>query len=407
MAGGGKESATGGPVTITYISSTILEKPEGLFEQEKIDAFNALNNGIQVKVEGVASNDLRTKYIALATSNQMPDFYLANQTDLVTLVEMGQAVDLSMVYDKAYLDGFNPIDREASSVNGVFYGIPYFGGAQGVIYRTDFFAAKGLTPPKTYDEFVSVAKALTGDNSYGVSLVGTKNSSGASRFQIVIRNFGIDEFVKGPDGKWTTDIGSQKYIDALRAFTNLAITDKVVPPGVIETGYPEAVALFSSGKAAMLITGSNAIGAITSQVPELKGKLGSFPFPGPVRNVYIAGGFSFFINPKSVHKKEAAEFIKYIISDENALEFSTLTGRLPTRTSVINNPKVTGMPELSGFLEAAKTPYVAPTIPGYGEINDIHGEAYQTVFAGQGTVETAAAKAKARAQAICDAANNL
>jgi ABC-type glycerol-3-phosphate transport system substrate-binding protein len=155
----------------------------------------------------------------------------------------------------------------------------------------------------------------------------------------------------------------------------------------------------------MLITGSNAIGAITSQVPDLKGKLGSFPCPGPARNVSTVGGYSYMINPKTPYKPQAAEFIKYMLQDDIALEFSAMTGRLPTRTSAAASPKIPEMPELQGFLKAGENVYVNPTIPGYGEINDIHGEAYQTVFARLATVEAAAAKAKQRAQALCDAAN--
>jgi maltose-binding protein MalE len=94
-----------------------------------------------------------------------------------------------------------------------------------------------------------------------------------------------------------------------------------------------------------------------------------------------------------------------MLSDDIALEFSEMTGRLPTRTSVAKNPRIPQMPELEGFLKAAENLYVAPTIPGYGEINDILGEAYQNVFTKLATVEQAAAKAKQRAQAIVDAAN--
>ena len=51
------EKANGEDVTITYISSTILESPEGDFEKKCIEEFNALDNGITVEVEGVSAND--------------------------------------------------------------------------------------------------------------------------------------------------------------------------------------------------------------------------------------------------------------------------------------------------------------------------------------------------------------
>ena len=63
---------------------------------------------------------------------------------------------------------------------------------------------------------------------------------------------------------------------------------------------------------------------------------------------------------------------------------------------------------LGGFMEQIKTaePFILPTINGFGEVNDIHGEAYQSVFTGTATPEEAAAKAAQRAQEIVDEANN-
>lgn len=391
-------------ITITYISSTIIESPEGDFEQKCIDEFNALDNGIHVEVEGVSANDLMKKYITLATSDSMPDFFLANLLDTGTIVDMGLAAEVAPILGEEYVGGFEASSLASASVDGVAYGIPWFGGASGVLYRKDIFDEKGIAVPETWDEMVEAAKALTDGENYGITLVGTNNGSGAGRFQYVLRNFGVDEFVQDADGKWTTDIGSQKYIDALRAYTDLDVTYNVCPPGVIETDYPTAVNLFSSGKAAMLITGSNAIGAITSQVPELKGKLGSFPVPAVERSVSTPGGFGYFITPGK-HEKESAEFIKFMLEKERELEFSEMTGRLPTRNEALEDSSIKEMPELAGFLAARETIYETPAISGYSEVNDIHGEAYQSVFTGQSTPEEAAAKAQERAQEICDAAN--
>ena len=122
------------------------------------------------------------------------------------------------------------------------------------------------------------------------------------------------------------------------------------------------------------------------------------------RSVSTPGGFGYFITPGK-HEKESAEFIKFMLEKERALEFSVMTGRLPTRTETLNDPSINDMPELAGFLEARQTVYETPNIPGYSEINDVHGQAYQSVFTGESTVEEAAAKAQKRAQEICDVAN--
>lgn len=404
FANGAQEEKAGQPVQIKYISSTILESPEGDFEQDLIDTFNAENPDIEVSVSGIASNSLNQKYLALAAANNLPDFFMVMDSGATTIGSLDVAAPLSDVFSQDFLDGFSQKYMDLFSYKGVPTGIPWFTSPRGVLYRADLFEKYGIEVPTTWGEMEDAAKALTRDGNYGITLVGTKNGSGGSRFQAVIRNFGVDEFTKDANGKWSTDIGSQEYIDALRAFTDFDVKDGVVPPGVIETGYPDAVTLFASGKAAMLITGSNAIGAITTQVPELKGKLGSFPLPEVNRYVAGANGVAFYINKECKHKDAVAKFLQFIMNDENMLKLGQLTGRIAPK-NIKDGDAMAQDPALKGFLKALKSNYSVPDIDGYAEALDIHGEAYQSVFTGQKTCEEAAAIAQKRAQAICDKAN--
>jgi len=405
--------AEGDVVEVKYLSSTILEKPEGVFEQQMVDKFNETHPGIHVTVEGCAANDLDSKLVALAAANELPAFVMGAETVMASLVDTERVVPAADLLDQEYIDGFVEANRASYTIDGKMIGIPYFGGAQGIIYRKDVFDELGLKEPTNWDEFVQVCQALTRDtdgdgaiDTWGITLVGTKNASGAGRFQPIIHNFGCDEFTKGEDGKWTTDIGSENFTKALEAFTDLNNKYGVVPAGVIETGYPEAVALFTSGQASMIITGSNAIGAIVAQAPELDGKLASMPNIPVERCVSSAGGFAFFItSQEEAVQKAALEYIKFFLEVDNELDFAELTGRVPVRTEALQNERVANIPSLAGFLKALENVWLAPAIPGYSEINDILGEAYQAVFTGTMTAAEASAHAGERAQAIVDAAN--
>ena len=50
--------------------------------------------------------------------------------------------------------------RDADSVDGKPYGIPYDGEVTVQVYRKDLYDAKGLKPAETYDELIANAKAL-------------------------------------------------------------------------------------------------------------------------------------------------------------------------------------------------------------------------------------------------------
>ena len=136
------------------------------------------------------------------------------------------------------------------------------------------------------EDFRNVGKAFTnGSDKWGFAMVGTQNGSGEARFSQFIKAFGVDEIYQDDTGAWVSDLTGDKYKTALQTFVDLDIVDGIVPPGATETGYPEAVTYFANQQAGMIISGSNALGAIVSQNPELDGKLASVPIPSQERHV--------------------------------------------------------------------------------------------------------------------------
>lgn len=396
-----KSDSNDGVTTIQYITSTILESPEGDWEKQKIAEFESMNPDIKVEAIGIASGDLGKKYVALATANDLPDVFQVTGEIATNLADLGVVSPVEEIYPEDFYSKFTEPYMNLYSLNDTFYGIPWFSVPPAVIYRKDIFDAQGLEIPTTWEDFVDVAKALTGENTYGVTLVGVKTGSGTSRFQHVMRNFGVDEFYQDENGMWQTDLTSKKFERALKEYTDLDVKYGVVPPGVIETDYSAAVKLFSSGKAAMIITGSNAVGAITAQVPELKGKLGSFLIPNVERYMTVPNGSGFYVcNYGEV--EAASKFVQFLCSNENLREFEQLTGRV---SALIPDPNAVIPDELKGFVEASRYLQDAPNMKNYNEIVDILGTAFQNVFSGVMTAEEAAEQAGTRAQALCDKAN--
>ena len=61
---------------------------------------------------------------------------------------------------------------DGATVDGTAYGIPWYAGARALIYRTDVLAAQGLSVPTTWDELLSVGRAIrdrTGMAAFGVA----------------------------------------------------------------------------------------------------------------------------------------------------------------------------------------------------------------------------------------------
>lgn len=260
-----------------------------------------------------------------------------------------------------------------------------------------------MKAPTTWADFIKDAQALTVDttggtniNQWGFAMVGTANGSGGSRFVPVLRTFGAQEMAKDSGGAWASGIDSAGGIAALSLYGDLVNKYAVVPPGVLQTGYPEAVNLMSSGQTAMMVSGSNAIGAILDQAPTLEGKLASAPLPaGPDgKTVTVLGQLGWSIAEASTHKDAAAEYIKFFLSKQNQIDWALTTGRLPVRTEATQDPAFE-KPQYVGFIAAMENSVQLPPVPYYPNVQVMAAEAYQATISGT-PAETAASDAAAK-----------
>ena len=395
--------SAGGAVTLQVISVFQTENPEGPAEKQIADDFQRLNPNIKIEFSGVPMNDLYAKLTALATANDLPDAFFMTSEFKTTAVELGMVENLRNVFSAGELDAFVPAALEDASVGNNLVYLPFFATPPALIYRTDWLEAKGLKPPVTWDDFRAVCKAITEVTPfgprYGFAQLAMRNGSAAARFLYMMRTFGIKELYQKPDNSWASDIGTPKFKEMLQMFTDFALVDKISPPGVIETGYPEAAQSFASGLTGMMITGPNAVGTIYVQNPDLKGKIGSVPIPRDVQHAstMVQNGYS--VNPKSSKKDAYVKWMNFVTNDANSISFNAISGRIPTKKSLSSAPELS-TPAMKGFVEAMNYTYMLPLHPGFAEIQDVVAEAYQNTIALGMSVDQASALAEQRALAV-------
>ena len=392
-------------VTIKVLSSTIVEGPEGKAEQKYADEFMKLNPDLTIEFIGVPANELYAKTNTLAIGGAMPDVFINSPEFMAQAHDLGIVADLESVFGADYFKGFAEGPLGMSVIDGKYQFLPWFTIPVTLLYRQDLFEEAGIEPPKTWDEFRQVAKAMTVDTDndgsidrWGFAMIGTNNGSGASRFFLVLRSHDADELVADGDS-WTTQFDTPGAVAAFQLFGDLVNEDKAVPPGPLQTGYGEAVSLIATGKAAMMITGPHTIGAVLEQNPDLDGKLGgallpSLPGVDPDINL---GMFGWAISESSENKEVAAEYIKFVLNKQNQIAWNEATGRLPTRLDALAAPEI-DKPMLRGFVAAAEYGYQPPAASFYPDLFAIAGDNYQAVIAGQKTAEQAAKDAAAATQ---------
>ena len=147
----------GETITVAVIPASYFENLISLQPQ-----FEALT-GIKLRFEKVppgqirqkALLDLSSKTATYATHSADPMYYplyVANHW----VEPLDKYLNDATLTDKAWFayDDIIKAWRDADSMGGVPYGIPYDGEVTVQVYRKDLYAAKGLKPADTYDELV-------------------------------------------------------------------------------------------------------------------------------------------------------------------------------------------------------------------------------------------------------------
>lgn len=388
---------SGEKVAITVFDGYAGEDPHGKYIYQYADEYMKDHPNVSIEIQAVSTNDIYTKLSAMAaTPDEVPTIFFTSADAIATLHDLGLTADLK---------GLVPEDLKAEFANGVVNScmlgeeMAYFPVAvqpTAVIYRIDRFKEAGLEIPKSWEEFVADAKALTKDTNndgqmdeWGFDMVGSNNSSGQSRFMAYLWSNGID-CVKEDGGKWVTDISpDQKFMDAFSRWTNMNV-DGIVPTGITEVDYPTAANYFAMGYTSMFLTGPNALGVAYANNPDLKGKLGSFKMPGDYPGTMLGTeGYAVSSHASDAEKEAAIDYLRFFVEHDKNMEFWQSSGKIPATVEGQKAEYITG-DDYAGFLQQiADGCRPTVTFAGVSGLKGALGNAYASVFSNEKTNEEA------------------
>lgn len=389
---------------VLKILSSIQTESEAELEKKFASDYMAEHSNVKIEFIPCASNDLAKTVVQLATSEDLPDA-ITCFTDMMPVIEdMNIAIDHSAVLDKKYLDSLDKNIYNECCINDKLIRVPWFIVPSALIYRSDWLKEAGMDTIEDMDDFVKVAKAFTKDGRWGFSMVGTNNSSGTSRFVQIARAFGVNEAYQGSDGKWKSDLTTDKYKNALQTFVDISLKDGSVPPGAAEAGYPEASNYFAQEQTGLMITGSNAIGVILEGNPSLKGKIGCVPIPKAERHVSSLNTTGYTITTACKNPEVMADYLKFLNEPKNANAWLEQTGRLPVTKDVLDEASSKDQ-AYKGFADSLQYFVPTPSFGGIQEINDVMGESYNSMLGGSVTIDQAMERVKERVEEILNKYN--
>lgn len=201
-----------------------------------------------------------------------------------------------------------------TTVDGVLTGIPIVTEQEVLYYRKDLLEAAGLAVPTTLDELKAAAEVLTDrDNEmYGFVARGQRSPL-VTQFSSFLYSMGGDWF----DENRQATLNTPEALAAIDLYGTLL--REYGPPGVLNMSWPQAVAVFAQGNAALYTDASSIYANVLD--PELSAvadKTGVAVFPaGPAGSImYNVTSWGLSMYSGSQSKDAACEFIKWATSKE-------------------------------------------------------------------------------------------
>jgi ABC-type glycerol-3-phosphate transport system substrate-binding protein len=305
--------------------------------------------------------------------------------------------------------------READSVDGKPYGIPFDGEVTVQVYRKDLYDAKGLKPATTYEELIFNAKALNDPNArmYGLALRGF---AGAGQNMYI-----YPSILLGFGGGWVNNgkivVNSPEAVNALQWYVD-ALTN-YAPPAVRNWNWPDIADAFSQGTVATYIDAHSSAAVINNpEKSKVVGKIGYARWPkGPNgRGVTSIWNWSFPINAALTEKQKIATwlFIEWATSAETQIRTSYLFNG-PAKRSGVNRMAIWKSAEFAAAMQGAGYNFIPaaldslqndtdvewrPRVPQWPAIGETMGTAIQSALVGQKKPKEALDEAQIRIDQI-------
>ncbi len=241
-----------------------------------------------------------------------------------------------------------PVFLEDNTWDGRMLTFPFNKSVPVFYYNIDLFEKYGIDHfPETWEEFREVAKKLTVDTTGdGVpDIYGTAYPVNVWLYEIILYQKGGRIIDKGH-----VAFDSPEGIEALKYLVDLIYRDSCA---YLTTGFRHQDD-FATGRVAMVF------GTIVSYAfmkPKINFRLGVAPMPHDRDSIVIISGTNVAIFRGHPQEKidRAFDFIRYFLNDSVQVYWSTHTGYLPLRRSILDLPEMKKfMAQVPGFERAIR-----------------------------------------------------
>jgi N,N'-diacetylchitobiose transport system substrate-binding protein len=278
--------------------------------------------GAKVKIQWQTWPNYSVKLDTALLSGNAPDAVEFGNTQTAKYIAAGALVDLSGVKSKFSNSGswLDSLAASGESPGGKTYAVPYYAGVRTLIYRTDLFAAAGVTAaPTGFAELKADLDKVKAKNA-GKSGFSTLYLPGKDWY--VATAFGADSYgtsgliANQTNGDWAGTLADQRFIKGVQTWQQFQKDYSVGGTTVDESNQDQ---LMAKGNIAAIVGLGYEAATVTSNAPgqggnpALNGKLATVALPsasGSGTMPQMLGGSDMAVPSKAANAGLGAEFVR-------------------------------------------------------------------------------------------------
>ncbi|MFD4602270.1 ABC transporter substrate-binding protein [Streptomyces sp. NPDC058464] len=373
LAGCTSASRTGGPITLRF-QSLAWQDESVTANKELVKEWNATHQDVKVEYVQGSWDSVHDQLLTSFEGGEAPDIIHDASDDLADFAYGGYLADLSDLLSARLKSDIPQRSWQTATFGNGVYGVPFLQEPRVLIANRTWLAEAGVripTPehPWTWAEFRQITEQLSGGGKYGVAWPLKEPVSATLNLSL---SAGGQLFHRGADGKVTVRFGAADQV-VPRTIHDQVDMDHSAPGSTLGSGGSDTLPGFFAGKYAMVPLGFSYRQQIVQQAP--KGFAWEV-LPAPAGADGLAQGVSpqtLSIAQDSPHKKEAAEFVDFLLRPRNMVRLALGDWMLPTGTQALADPALhtaTYGWATGTALASHLSPAPAQTVRGYPEWKD-------------------------------------
>ncbi|MFJ3104527.1 extracellular solute-binding protein [Streptomyces sp. NPDC086835] len=358
--------------------------------KELVKEWNAAHPDVQIEYVQGSWDSVHDQLLTSFEGGEAPDIIHDASDDLADFAYGGYLADLTELLPERLRADIPRQSWETTTFGDGVYGVPFLQEPRVLIANTEILESSGVRVPTadkpwSWEEFRQVTKDLTKKMGKGKYAVAWPLKEPVS----VTLNLGLSAggrlFHRGQDGKVTIDFRDGDGIVPGTIHDQVNV-DKSASRSTLGMGGSDTLPGFFGGKYAMVPLGFSYRQQIAQQAPE-GFRWTVLPAPaGPGGPAQGVSPQTLSVAQDSAHKKEAAQFIDFMLRPQNMVRLAKGDWMLPTGTQALEDPALhtekdgwaTGA-DLARHLRSAP----AQSVRGYPEWKDkVATPAYQEFYSG-------------------------